>query len=226
VGHALATRLANVLQQSWPPEILPVARVTMVTRARYTEDRMRQRAHAGVDQYVILGAGLDTFGYRRPDLLGALRVVEVDHPLVQAWKRERRRAVGSKEPVGVQCVPGDCERESLQEGLARLGVRVEAPALVSWLGVTQDLTPAASPSTRELLGSCARGSASALTSGVPDVRRDDVAGALAEAAASLTAARGEPWRTFCHPAECEALIRTSGCTSVAPCGPDRGRRAP
>ena len=160
VGHELATRLENVLQQSWPPEILPVARVTMVTRARYTEDRMLQRAHAGVDQYVILGAGLDTFGYRRPDLLGALRVFEVDHPMVQSWKRERWHAVGINEPVGVQFVPVDFERESLQEGLARMGFRVEAPAFVSWLGVTQYLTPAAIQSTLDLLGSFARGARS------------------------------------------------------------------
>jgi methyltransferase (TIGR00027 family) len=226
VGHARATRLANVLQQSWLPAILPVARVTMVTRARDTEDRMLQRAHAGVDQYVILGAGLDTFGYRRPDLLGALRVVEVDPPMGQSWKRERLRAVGIHEPVGVQCVPVDFERESLQEGLARMGFRVEAPALVSWLGVTQSLTPAASPSTLELLGSCARGSESALTSGVPDVLRNDGDGALADAAASLTAARGEPWPTLCHPAEFEVLIRTSGCTSVEHCGPDEAAAQP
>src|SRR5215475_14150120 len=77
VGRELAELCENILRQSWPPEILPVARVTMVTRARYTEDHLLQRYHAGVEQYVILGAGLDTFGYRRPDVLGALRVFEV-----------------------------------------------------------------------------------------------------------------------------------------------------
>src|SRR5262245_39325942 len=155
VGHELATRLENVLQ-SWPPELLPVARVTMVTRARYTEDRLLQGANAGVEQYVILGAGLDTFGYRRPDVLGALRVFEVDHPTAQAWKRERLRAVGLYEPVGVRFVPVDLERESLQEGLARREFRWDALAFVSWLGVTQYLTPAAIRSTLDLLGSSAK----------------------------------------------------------------------
>src|SRR5215831_1256196 len=136
VGRELTTLLENAVQ-SWPPEILPVARVAMVTRAHYTEDRLLQRYHAGVEQYVILGAGLDTFGYRRPDVLGALRVFEVDHPMAQAWKRERLREAGIQEPVGVRFVPVDFERESLQEELARMGFRLDAPAFVSWLGVTQ-----------------------------------------------------------------------------------------
>ena len=109
--------------------------------------------HAGVDQYVILGAGLDTFGYRRPDVLGALRVFEVDHPRVQSWKRERLRAAGTNEPAGVRFVPVDFECESLQEGLARMAFRWDAPAFVSWLGVTQYLTPAAIQSTLDRLGS-------------------------------------------------------------------------
>jgi methyltransferase (TIGR00027 family) len=226
VGRALATRLADVLRQSWPPALLPVARVTSVTRARYTEDRLLQRANAGVDQYVILGAGLDTFGYRRPDILGALRVFEVDHPMVQAWKRERLRAAGMKELAGVRFVPVDFERESLQEGLARMGFRMEAPAFVSWLGVTQYLTPAAIQSTLDCLGLLALGSGMVVTYVVPDEWRDDVDRAFAAVAAPVAATRGEPWRTFFHPAEFEALVRTSGFTSVEHFGPDEAATQP
>jgi methyltransferase (TIGR00027 family) len=226
VGRELATLLENVLQQSWPPEILPLARVAMVTRARYTEDHLLQRYHAGVDQYVILGAGLDTFGYRRPDVLGALRMFEVDHPMAQSWKRERLRAAGINEPVGVRFVPVDFERESLQEGLARMGFRVDAPAFVSWLGVTQYLTLTAIQATLDLLGSCALGSEIALTYIVPDALRDDVDRAFAAAAAPFAAARGEPWLTFFHPAEFEALVRTSGFTSVEHFGPDEAAAQP
>ena len=226
VGCELATLLENVLQQSWPPEILPVARVAMVTRARYTEDRLLQRYQAEVDQYVILGAGLDTFGYRRPDILGTLHIFEVDHPTAQAWKRERLRAAGIHEPVGLQFVPVDFEHESLQEGLARREFRWDAPAFVSWLGVTQYLTPAAIQSTLDLLGSFALGSEIALTYVVPDALRDDVDRAFADAAARLTAARSEPWLTFFHPADFEALVRTSGFTSVEHFGPDEAAVQP
>ena len=69
MGHELAPLLENVLPQAYPQELLSVVRVAMVTRARYTEDRLLQRYHAGVEQYVILGAGLDSFAWRRPDLL-------------------------------------------------------------------------------------------------------------------------------------------------------------
>jgi methyltransferase (TIGR00027 family) len=153
-------------------------------------------------------------------------VFEVDHPMAQSWKRERLRAAGINEPVGVRFVPVDFERESLQEGLVRMGCRVDAPAFVSWLGVTQYLTPAVIQSTLDLLGSCAMGSEIALTYVVPDALRDDVDRAFADAAASLTAARGEPWRTFFHPAEFEALVRTAGFTSVEHFGPDEAAAQP
>ena len=114
-------------------------------------------------------------------------------------KRERLRAAGINEPVGMRFVSVDFECESLQEGLARMGFRVDAPAFVSWLGVTQYLTPAAIQSTLDLLGSFAPGSEVAVTYVVPDDLRDDVDHAFAAAAAALTAARGEPWLTFFHP---------------------------
>jgi len=128
--------------------------------------------------------------------------------------------------VGVRFVPVDLERESLQEGLARREFRWDAPAFVSWLGVTQYLTPAAIQSILDLLGSFALGSEIALTYVVPDALRDDVDRAFADAAARLTAARSEPWLTFFHPADFEALVRTSGFTSVEHFGPDEAAVQP
>jgi methyltransferase (TIGR00027 family) len=226
VDRELAALVEDVLRQSWPLQILPVARVAMVTRARYTEDRLLQRSNAGVEQYVILGAGLDTFGYRRPDVLGALRVFEVDHPLAQAWKRERLRAAGINEPAGVRFVPVDFERESLQEGLARTEFRWDAPAFVSWLGVTQYLTLTAIQSTLDVLGSFALGSEIVVTYVVPDELRDDIDRALADVSAPLAAARGAPWLTFFRPAEFETLVRRSGFTSVEHFGPDEATAQP
>jgi methyltransferase (TIGR00027 family) len=226
VGRELATWLEDVLRQSWPSEVLPVFRVAMVTRARYTEDRLLQRSQVGVDQYVILGAGLDTFGYRRPEALGALRVFEVDHPTTQTWKRERLHTAGTNEPVVVHFVPIDFECESLQEGLARMGFRMEAPAFVSWLGVTQYLTPAAIQSTFEVLGSFALGSEIVVAYVVPDELRADVDRAFAAAAMRFTAGRGEPRLTFFHPAEFAGLVQRSGFTSVEHFGPEEAAAQP
>ena len=120
----------------------------------------------------------------------------------------------------------DFECESLQEGLARMGFRVDAPAFVSWLGVTQYLTPAAIQSTLDLLGSFAPGSEVAVTYVVPDDLRDDVDHAFAAAAAALTAARGEPWLTFFHPQSSRRWFGRQGSRPSSISGQTRPPRNP
>jgi methyltransferase (TIGR00027 family) len=84
----------------------------LVTRGRYLEDEVDQAVRRGVSQYVILGAGLDSFAYRRPELAKVLHIFEVDHPATQAWKRTRLRAAGVELPANLSLVPVDFERES------------------------------------------------------------------------------------------------------------------
>ncbi|MBM7112119.1 class I SAM-dependent methyltransferase [Archangium primigenium] len=104
-----------------------------VARSRYTEEALARAVAAGVRQYVVLGAGLDTFAYRNP--FPHLRVFEVDHPATQAWKRERLGAAGIALPDTVTYAPVDFESHPLAEGLAAVGFAPDAPAFFSWLGV-------------------------------------------------------------------------------------------
>ena len=93
----------------------------MCVRARLAEDVVERAVAAGIRQYAILGAGLDSFAYRRPDLLGRLRVFEVDHPASQAWKRERLAELGVGLPANLVFAPVDFETQTLRDGLLAAG---------------------------------------------------------------------------------------------------------
>ncbi len=108
----------------------------VLSRSRYSEDLLEEAAGRGIRQYVILGAGLDTFAFRREDLLGRVRVFEVDHPDTQAGKRRRIAQLGWTVPATLHFVPVDLSRESLPAALARVPYDPALPAFVSWLGVT------------------------------------------------------------------------------------------
>ena len=119
----------------------PDARATrafVVARSRYTEDLLARAVAAGVRQYVVLGAGLDTFAYRNP--FPDLRLFEVDHPDTQAWKRERLAIAGIAEPRNLTFAAVDLESQSLVRGLAAAGFQGGEPAFFAWLGVTPYIT--------------------------------------------------------------------------------------
>jgi methyltransferase (TIGR00027 family) len=107
-----------------------------LSRSRYTEDRLEEVIRQGVRQYVLLGAGFDTFAFRCPDLLARLQVFEVDHPTTQAMKRERIARPGWTIPPQLHFVPVDFNAESVADGLRRSAYDPHALTLFSWLGVT------------------------------------------------------------------------------------------
>ena len=133
---------------TWPDEATVRVRVMQavsplslgVSRARYTEDSLEQALQVGVRQYVILGAGLDTFALRRPELKGRLAVFEVDHPATQASKRQRIARAGWDEPDHLTFIPLDFRREGLAEALTRSSFDVRALSFFSWLGCTYYMT--------------------------------------------------------------------------------------
>ena len=129
-------------------------------RARMTEEVVEGAAGEGFRQYVILGAGLDSFAYRRPDLLDRLRVYEVDHPASQAWKQDRLVELGVARPANLVYAPVDFETQTLREGLQTAGFDFGAPAVFSWIGVTVYLTLAAIEATLETVATCIAGTAS------------------------------------------------------------------
>ena len=108
-----------------------------VIRSRFAEDELAIAAMQGIDQYVILGAGLDTFAYRQPQYAGALHIYEVDHPATQAWKRECLAKADIPLPSNLSWVPVDFECQTLPEQLAAAGFDGSHPAVFSWLGVMQ-----------------------------------------------------------------------------------------
>jgi methyltransferase (TIGR00027 family) len=129
-----ASALACWMQTNCAPAIV-------FSRARYTEDILEAAVRQQeVKQYVILGAGMDTFAMRRPDLLAQLQVFEVDHPATQAHKRGRLREVGREHPAQLHFIPVDFSRENLAQALERSPYDPQASSFFSWLGVTYYLT--------------------------------------------------------------------------------------
>src|SRR5215472_16931802 len=128
---------------------------TLCTRSRYAEDRL---VGGEFTQYVNLGAGLDSFAWRRPDLLSSLRVFEVDHPASQAWKLERARDLALPLSDSQVFVPADFEAEPLQDALHTAGFDWRHPALFSWTGVAPYLTAQAIESTLRTIAGVAAGS--------------------------------------------------------------------
>jgi methyltransferase (TIGR00027 family) len=109
-------------------------------RSRYAEDSLEEAIQNGVRQYIILGAGLDTFAYRRPDLADRLQVFELDHPATQAIKRERVARAGWKNPSNLHYIPTDFTKESLADALGRSPYDPNQLSFFSWLGVSYYLT--------------------------------------------------------------------------------------
>jgi methyltransferase (TIGR00027 family) len=108
-------------------------RAHLVARSRYAEDALATAVNRGVRQYVLLGAGLDTFAYRNP--YPGLRVFEIDHPATQQWKRGLLARNGIPIPPSLTSVPVDFEQQSLERELISAGFDRAAPAFFSWLGV-------------------------------------------------------------------------------------------
>lgn len=196
--------------------VLSCARAQVLCRSRFTEDHLGACVRRGVSQYVILGAGLDSFAYRTAwgdrDLAGRAlaRVFEVDHPGTQRFKRGRLAAAGIPEPDWVSFVAMDFERDSLAGRLGQAGFDRAQPALVSWLGVTVYLTAAAISRTLAEIGGFAPGTELITDYMLPAAPRDETGNAYAGLVAPAAAERGEPWVTFLAPGEMTALLEQHG----------------
>jgi methyltransferase (TIGR00027 family) len=137
-----------------PPSHRLHRRAYAVMRSRYTEDCLAEALARGIRQYVILGAGLDSFGYRQPSWAQSLRIFEIDHPATQRWKRQRLAAAQMEAPDNVAFAPIDFERVTLKDGLAASGFDFGVRTFFSWLGVMSYLTEQASDATLEFVSRC------------------------------------------------------------------------
>jgi methyltransferase (TIGR00027 family) len=175
------------------------ATAPILTRSRYVEDELDQAIQRGVSQYVILGAGLDSFAYRRLDLVKVLRAFELDHPATQAWKRTRLQEAGIELPPNLSLIAVDFEKQSLMDGLRISGYRTDAPGFFSWLGVTMYLTQDAIFSTLRTIAALAPGTEIIFEYNVSKELVDGKTRKILAVVMAAGAARGEPLRSFFVP---------------------------
>jgi methyltransferase (TIGR00027 family) len=183
-------------------------RAFMAARSRYAEDELARAVTQGVTQYVILGAGLDTFAYRNPH--PGLRVFEVDHPATQAWKREQLQAADISIPPSLTFVPIDFEQQTLQAGLEDAGLDTDSPAFFSWLGVTPYLTREACMTTLSHIAKMPAGGGVVFDFAV-DPALLNAGQRQALAALSARVARyGEPFQLFFDPGNLQDELKRMG----------------
>ena len=183
-------------------------RAFMAARSRYAEDRLADAVARGVSQYVILGAGLDTFAYRNP--FPALGVFEVDFPATQAWKRALLDDAAIAIPAGLTFVPVDFETQTLAAGLAGAGFNAAAPAFFGWLGVVPYLTLDAFRATLAVVAGLPAGSGVSFDYGLSPHTFGPLRRLAFEQLARRVAASGEPFRLFFTPQELDAEFRRAG----------------
>ena len=177
-------------------------RAHLVARSCYAEDQLKKAVAEGVTQYVLLGAGLDTFAYRNP--YAKLRVFEVDHPATQQWKQELLASAKIAIPNSVTYVPIDFETQALSERLEASGFRMDEPAFFAWLGVVPYLTPDAFRATVNFIESRAAGSGVVLDYGQPRSVLPPLEQLAHDSLAARVASAGEPFQLFFTPKEIAA----------------------
>jgi methyltransferase (TIGR00027 family) len=200
------------------PDMSPFTRpfrASIVARARFIEDLVVEQAARGIDQYVILGAGLDTFTQRRPDLASRMIVYEIDRPGPQAWKHKRLVDLGFGVPSFLRLVPVDFEAgHAWWERLVSAGFDSRRPAVVASTGVTMYLTKEAIVATLRQVAQLAPGSTLAMSFMLPIEMADPEVRPGIERAAAGARANGTPFISFFRPTELLTLARDAGFKAV------------
>jgi methyltransferase (TIGR00027 family) len=210
IGKEYASALRADPRQFETAPLSPYLRAFVAARSRYAEDELALGVRRGVCQYVILGAGLDTFAYRNPYPQGVLHVFEVDHPATQAWKRARLEEAAIALPGDLTFAPVDFEAQTLAEGLLAAGFDSDKCTFFSWLGVTEYLTTNAVMTTLRFIASAPVASgvvfdymlSPSLLTAAQRSRFDSLAQRVASA--------GEPWQTFFDPGLLTMDLRALG----------------
>lgn len=191
-------------------------RAFVVARSRVAEDELAQGVERGVRQYVVLGAGLDTFALRNPYAAQGLRAFEVDHPATQAWKRQLLAQAGLQDAATF--VPVDFAAQSWLDALRASGFRDDVPTHVAWLGVAMYLSPADVTATLGAVASLARGSSIVFDYLLPASELGLAHRALIGVLGSLLSAIREPLRSSFTPAALGTLLQGRGYVEIADLG--------
>jgi methyltransferase (TIGR00027 family) len=206
--------LDNMLANA-PPDRMRAFQAWTAVRSRFVEDFVESAVAAGISQYVILGAGLDSFAYRHPDLLERLTIFEVDHPFSQAWKRRRLEELHIPLHHNVVFAAVDFETQSLSDVLMAAGFSSDQRAVVSWTGVTMYLARPAIDATLDIVASWAAGTCVVLSYDQPPGVLDDKGRALLADVSSTAAKYGEPFVSLFRRDEMEGLLVEHGFDSIA-----------
>ena len=200
------------------PDMSPFTRpfrASIVARARFIEDLVAEQAAHGVGQYVILGAGLDTFAQRRPELACRMIVFEIDQPGAQEWKRQRLVDLGLGIPSFLRLVPVDFEAgDKWLERLVSSGFDLGRPAIVASTGVSMYLTKDAIAATLRQVAALAPGSGLVMSFLLPIEMTDPEVRPGIERAAAGARANGTPFISFFTPTEMLTLARDAGFKDV------------
>ena len=175
------------------------ARTFAIMRSRFMEDRLSEAVDKGAQQYLILGAGLDTSAYRTSSLRQDVSVYEVDHPDTQKWKMERLQEAGIPMPDHVRFVPVDFESQQLARELSRHGFNFGEPTFVSWLGVTYYLERDSVMATLRFVSELGAGSSLVFDFALDPVAVDEVERVAIARVADVATSNNEPWLTHFIP---------------------------
>lgn len=190
--------------------IISRLRASIVARARFVEDLIIEQFRQGISQYVILGAGLDTFAQRRPEIASKLQIFEIDQPATQIWKQRRLVELGFGIPEWLHFVSVDFEVSSWWEELLKAGFDVSRPAFMSCSGVTLYLTRDAIISTLKQIAALEKGSVLAMAFYLPIELLDEEDRPLQLIAEKGARASGTPFVSFFSHEEILALAREAG----------------
>jgi methyltransferase (TIGR00027 family) len=220
IGKESASALQANPHQFEATPLSPYLRAFVAARSRYTEDELALGVRRGVSQYVILGAGLDTFAYRNPYPGGVLHVFEVDYPTTQTWKRARLVEVGIRLPNDLTFAPVDFETQTLEEGLRSEGYDSSKCTLFSWLGVTEYLTTEVVMATLRFIVSAPVGSGVVFDYMISPSLLTPTQRASFDALSKRVASAGEPWKAFFDPELLTRDLRAMGFRYVENNGPE------
>ena len=191
-----------------------VLRSHVVLRSRYTEDCLRDAAARGITQYIILGAGFDTFAFRQPVWARHLKIFEVDQPASQRWKTSKLDEAGLSIPSNVKFAGIDFEFESLRDGLTCSGVSADEPAFFSWLGVTMYLQEEAADTVLRAIAAFPARSEVVFTFTQPPETFPGREGQFHTSLSEKVSGAGEPFISYYTPPQIEKKLRDLGFKTV------------
>jgi methyltransferase (TIGR00027 family) len=222
VPEAADPSVVAQLQSDGAPDLV-LLRTLFAIRSRFAEDRLAEASRRDVEQYVVLGAGLDTFPWRQPPFARRMRVIIVDHPASLPFAFARFRAAGLNIPENTSYTPIDLEHDCLLKHLDQCGIYPGKPAIVSMLGVSQYLAATALDRVIQFVAKLPVASELVVSIALPADQLDGSDLRASLRSAHFTASIGEPWITWVSPADLQSRLQEPGFRTIFHLTPDRAR---